>query len=189
MKVVSLLGLLGIALLLSACGEKKSILDEGVGAGMLGERHVVGSTEARRAARTTTMQWERELRRGAEQRPRTRFRNLPPNELRRRLDLVARKLDFEVVSIEFLHPRQLAPKIVVRTSDYLRLTRATAGLLRRLDPKQRTTDRTGWRYEGFYVRAEDEHGTPFMIVYNFWRGGGGGGEWARSERLYPFQHG
>jgi len=42
-------------------------------------------------------------------------------------------------------------------------------------------------FEGFYVRAEDEHGVPF-IVDNFWRvSDGGGGQWARSD--FPFPHG
>jgi hypothetical protein len=48
----------------------------------------------------------------------------------------------------------------------------------------------GRRYEGFYLEAQDERGVPFLGVYNFWRGNHkGGGQWARSEPLYPFQHG
>jgi len=50
-------------------------------------------------------------------------------------------------------------------------------------------DRTGWRYEGFFLEADDEHGVPFAAVFNFWRGsGGGGGQFARSDPLIPFEH-
>jgi hypothetical protein len=109
--------------------------------------------------------------------------------LRARIDHAAERYDFDVVSLELERPRQLAPKVIVRTSHYLRLARATAGILRAIDPHLRTSDdRTGWLFEGFYFRAEDEHGVPFLIAYNFWRSHGGGGEWARSERLSPFPH-
>ena len=43
---------------------------------------------------------------------------------------------------------------------------------------------------GFYLEGRDAEGVPFLIPYNFWRGlGPGGGQWARSEKLYPFDHG
>jgi hypothetical protein len=92
--------------------------------------------------------------------------------------------------VDLLRPRQLAPRIVVRTGDYLRVTRAMPEILRAIDPKARTNDdRTGWRYEGFYFEADDGHGVPFALAFNFWRGSSaGGGQWARSERLYPFAH-
>jgi hypothetical protein len=79
----------------------------------------------------------------------------------------------------------------VETRHYLALARATPAILARLDLHKRSAgDRRGWAYEGFYFEAEDEHRVPFLIVDAFWRGSTpGGGQWARSEPLYPFDHG
>jgi hypothetical protein len=42
-------------------------------------------------------------------------------------------------------------------------------------------------YEGFYLEAQDTHGTPFLAIFNYWRGTHvGGGQWASSESLLPF---
>jgi len=103
----------------------------------------------------------------------------------------AQRYDFDVVSVQLLRPRQLAPKVVVRTKHYLALAHATAAILRRIDPRTPAVDdREGWKYEGFYFEARDERDVPFLIAYNFWRGpSAGGGQWARSEPLYPFVHG
>ena len=186
MKKVALLAVLAAVV---GCGKSKSVLDEGVTFGGRGKPHVIGSTEARQAGARSLTEWQRELRKGARQNPAKRFQNLSPDELRARIDRAAERYDFDVVSLELLRPRQLAPKVIVRTSHYLRLARATAGILRAIDPHPRTSaDRTGWLFEGFYFRAEDEHGVPFLIAYNFWRSHGGGGEWASSERLFPFPH-
>ena len=72
---------------------------------------------------------------------------------------------------------------MVRTTSYLELARATNSILTELDGVPH------WRYEGFYFRAEDEYGVPFLIAYDVVRGESMGGQWARSERLYPFNHG
>ena len=111
--------------------------------------------------------------------------------LRRRLDAAARRNDFEVASLRLLRPRGLAPRIVARTKHYVELAHAAPRILRRLDPKVATgDDRSGWRYEGFYFEADDEHGVPFLLVFNFLRGPhAGGGQWARSDALFPFAHG
>lgn len=95
---------------------------------------------------------------------------------------------FTVLSLNVVRPRQLAPEVVVLTTHYVEVAEATRLILLRVDPKASTgDDRTGWRYEGFFFQAEDEHGVPFLIAFNFWRGGGGGGgQWARSDRLFPF---
>jgi len=107
------------------------------------------------------------------------------------LDQAARENGFEVVSMKLHRPRQLAPEIVIRTSRYLDVSQSARVWLDRVDPKRRTKeDRTGWRFEGFYLRANDEHGVPFFIVFRYTREpGAGGGQWARTERLYPFDHG
>ena len=89
-----------------------------------------------------------------------------------------------------LRPGQLAPEIAVRTTHYLALARALPGILRNLDPHSAQSDTRGWSYEGFFFEAQDENGAPFLAVYNFWRGQhNGGGQWARSEPLFPFPHG
>jgi hypothetical protein len=175
----------------AACGGHRSVLEQGARLGRSTTPHVIGKAEAIAAARSTAAEWERELRERARAAPDRRFDNLDPRLLRRRLAREARRHRFRVVSIRLLRPRQLAPRIVVRTTHYLELARATPAILAALDPKAPTPDdRTGWRYEGFYFEAQDEHGVPFLVVFNFWRGSGlGGGQWARSDALFPFAHG
>ena len=189
--MVKRLALVGVVVLVAGCSGSKSVLDEGVRPGASGKTHVIDSTEALRAGRTTLSHWKLELQSGARQNPGKRFPNLSPDELRARLSAAADRYGFEVVSLDLLQPRQLAPKVIVRTKDYLRLAHATSAILSQIDPKRRTADdRTGWLFEGFYFRAEDEHGVPFLVAYTNMRGSSpGGGQWARSERLYPFGHG
>jgi hypothetical protein len=141
--------------------------------------------------RSTLAGWQRELRLGLSERPGLRFDNLSPTELRRRLDEAAETYDFDVVSVRFHRPKQLAPEVVVRTKHFEQLAQSARVILSRVDPKRMTSDdRTGWRFEGFYFRAEDEDGVPFFVVFNAWRQSEpGGGQWARSESLYPFPHG
>jgi hypothetical protein len=119
------------------------------------------------------------------------FRNLPPSMLRRRLARLATRYHFTVVSLTLRRPRQLAPRVVVRTTHYVELARATWRILRRIDPRPRNgDDPRGWRYEGFFFEAVDEEGVPFLLAYDFMRGpGGGGGAWARSDAVSPFLHG
>jgi hypothetical protein len=177
--------------LASGCGGHRSVLDEGVHLGALGRFHRIGPAEAITDLRQTRAEWEREITSRARAHPRETFANLPVPMLRSRLAALARRYDFEVTSVQLLRPRQLAPSIVVRTRRYVELARATRLILKQLDPKARTNDdRTGWRYEGFFFEADDEHGVPFLAVFNFWRGPhAGGGQWARSDRLFPFAHG
>src|SRR5437588_977186 len=179
---------LALALLASSCGGKRSVLDQGVRCGDLRTVHVRGAHEARRDVRSASRMWQMELRKRARETPRQRFDNLDPTVLRRRLEAAARRYRFEVVSFRLLRPRRLAPRIVVRTKHYLQLAHAAPSILRGSDPKARPDDdRTGWRYEGFYFEADDEHGAPFLLAFNFWRGPhAGGGQWARSDPLFPF---
>jgi hypothetical protein len=179
-----------VAALASGCGSHRSALDEGVRLGSSGRVHRVGVAEARKNVRQARAEWGREITSRASAYPRQTFSNLPAPALRARLAALARRYDFEVTSMQLRRPRQLAPSIVVRTQHYVELARATRVILKQLDPKARTNDdRTGWRYEGFFFEAGDENGVPFLAAFNFWRGpGGGGGQWARSERLYPFAH-
>jgi hypothetical protein len=157
-------------------GAEPSILDEGISVNFGCDVRHFSDDDARKAARVTEGSWRRELRKRARASPRQRFANLAPAVLRARLRQAAGTYGFEVVSVDLLRPRQLAPKIVVRTDDYLGMTQALRRFVRRLDPKARTgDDRTGWRYEGCYFEAVDADGVPFVVVFNFWRGSGGGG--------------
>jgi hypothetical protein len=123
--------------------------------------------------------------------PRNDFSNPSKDQLMGDLRALAQKHDFDLVSARLPMPRQAAPRIVVRTKHYLDLAHATPAILRQIDPRTATPqDSRGWKYEGFYFEAQDEHGIPFLIVFNFERGPSpGGGQWARSEPLYPYSHG
>jgi hypothetical protein len=182
--------ILVIAALASGCGSHDSVLDEGVHVGSFGRVYRIGPTQAVTAVRRARADWERELASRARAYPQQTFANVPEPVLRDRLAAFVRRYDFEVMSLHLRRPRQLAPDIVVRTSDYLELAHALPLILKQLDPKVRTNDdRTGWRFEGFFLEAGDEHGVPFAAVFNFWRGsGGGGGQFTRSDALFPFAH-
>jgi hypothetical protein len=119
------------------------------------------------------------------------FDNLARKTLRNRLVQAAENHHFEIVSVAFLHPRQLAPQIVIRTTHYVEVAHALPKILARIDPRMpKRDDRRGWAYEAFYLEARNEKGVPFLAVFNYWRGpSAGGGQWARSEPLYPFVHG
>jgi hypothetical protein len=181
--------LIGVAVVASGCDEQKSVFDAGV-CTQTGCRKV-SAEEALQVGRKSLVSWHRGLRQGVRERPGRRFDNLAPAELRRRLEKAAAEDDFEVVSLKLNRPRQLAPEVVIRTKKYAEVAESAKFWLRAVDPERRTGDsRTGWRFEGFYLRANDEHGVPFFIVFNTMRGvSPGGGMWARSEPLFPFEHG
>jgi hypothetical protein len=180
-----------VTILCGCRGGNESVLDEGRTVGVSRGRHKVGSYEATRSVRAALRSWNRELAKRARAAPAQRFDNLPVATLERRLQVLAEAHDFDVVTVQLNRPAQLAPRVIVRTTHYPELAKATPVILRRLDPKRATNDdRTGWRFEGFFFEARDEHGIPFLATFNFWRGGnGGGGQFARSEQLYPFEHG
>ena len=181
--------LVACAAVAAGCGSHRSVLDAGIGLG--GKSHCVGAAEATRDARATYASWRRELAKRAREDPGTRFPNLAPSLFRQRLAEAAKRYDFEVVSVRFLRPRQLAPEVVVRTKRYDELARAMPPIDAALNPREPARDdRRGWEYEGFWLEAQDEHGVPFLAVFTFMRGPGpGGGQWARSEPLFPFPHG
>ena len=149
----------------------------------------LGGVGIRQGRASIRRQWERAVCNRAVAAPRQHFANLPPDTLRKRLAAAAKDHDFQVVAVKLLWPKQLAPEIVVRTPHEVALARALPGILRNLDPHRGRLDNRGWSYEGFYFEARDESGVPFLGVYNFWRGEHkGGGQWARSEELFPFAH-
>ncbi len=192
--------LTALVVLVAGCGsqgralsQSRAVLYEGVGLRHPGTKvvnHRVNDAAARRGGARVRDQWEREIRSRAIESPREHFANLSLEMLKERLAEAARDHGFQIVAAKLLRPRQLAPEITVRTTHYLALTHALPGILRRLDPHIGHSDTHGWSYEGFYFEAQDERGVPFLGVYNFWRGQHkGGGQWARSESLYPFPHG
>jgi hypothetical protein len=104
----------------------------------------------------------------------------------------SKRYRFDVAEVRFYHPLQLAPFVIVRSAAPKTFSRDTAAVEGLLDPHilPGATDRNGWAYEGFYLEARDSKGIPFLAVFNYFRGASaGGGQWARSESLYPFQHG
>jgi hypothetical protein len=176
---------------LAGCGGHGSVLDAGVTFGHLAKAHKIGPAEAARDARAAHAEWYRETAKRAREDPRTRFPNLAPFLFRQRLAEAARRYGFQVVSVRFLRPRQLAPEVVVRTKHYVELAHAMRAIEAALNPRlPARDDRRGWEYEGFYFEAQDEHSVPFLAVFDFMRGSGpGGGQWARSDPLFPFAHG
>jgi hypothetical protein len=123
--------------------------------------------------------------------PQAHFDNPPESVLRDRLEHAAAQFHFTVERVEILHPAQQAPMIVVRSADPDQLAEATPAILKLIDPKAATgDDRTGWAYEGFFFEARGSNEVPFLVTFNYWRGPhAGGGQWARSNGLFPFNRG
>jgi hypothetical protein len=190
MKVPTLIGFLLLAFLMSACSEKSSVLTAGYDR-LGGKSPSPNAEKAVAQAAMSKRNWLHEIESRARRHPKERFLNPSMDELMGTLRTLARKNDFDIVSVRLLKPRQLAPMVVIRTKHYLDLAHATSEILRRIDPRAPVRpDSQGWKYEGFYFEAQDEHGIPFLSAFNSWRGAsGGGGQWARSEPLYPFAHG
>lgn len=141
---------------------------------------------ARHAADSAYRAWSAALRAGAAADRRVTFPNPPVAVLRGRLRSAGRRYGFRVAQLYVKWPRQQAPYIVVSSSNRRSFARAVPAILRLLDPKRDT----GWAYEGFYLEARDRSGSPFLVVFNHWRGPhGGGGQWGRNADLYPFAHG
>jgi hypothetical protein len=147
--------------------------------------------EARSEAKQTLSDWLSELKVRAQRHPAARFRNLSRPLFLSRLHQLAARYHFRVVRARILQPVQDAPLVIVQTSDPQAFVHAVPSIQHLLDPKQRTNDdRTGWAYEGFYLGALDIHGTPFLSIFNYWRGPrAGGGQWAARESLFPYPHG
>jgi hypothetical protein len=159
--------------------------------GVMAPEHRLDDDEGRATVARAYGRWRKEIRQRATVDPGQRFDNPPRCQFEASLHRLADAYDVSVVSVGLFRPRQLAPAVVVRSTNYEALARATPAILRALDPKRRTDDdRTGWRWEAFSFQAVDERGVPFLAAFNFWRGPhAGGGRWARSDPLFPFEHG
>jgi hypothetical protein len=181
----------GAAALVAGCssGSDRSVLHQGIRPGSSGNVVVISDHEASRAGATTRSSWRKGLEERARRHPHQRFDNPSRSEFRHRLRELARRHGFAVISARVLQPRQDAPMVVVETRHYRELARSTAAILRVLNPKDRGGDGEGWHYEGFYWEAHDERGVPFLVASTLMRGQVEGQQWARSEALYPFEHG
>lgn len=182
--ILSCLALLAVGCSGHAAVGDRSVLTQG-GFQFHSVVHKVSDREAARSARSTRAHWMRAIKGAARKYPGIPFRSPSREVLLARLGREAKAHDFEVVSLRMLRPRDLAPLIIVRTTHYVSLARATGAILGNLD-RERSYDPD---YEGFYFEAQDERGVPFFSAYNVRRGQIEGGEWARSEPLYPFPHG
>jgi hypothetical protein len=139
----------------------------------------------------TKREWQQTLAENAADDPTSRFANLSEDEFLARLREASDKYDFRVVRIRLLEPLQAAPFVVVEADDPAAPSRNVPAILHLLDPQAPVgEDWEGWAFEGFFFEARDADGIPFLAVYNHWRGSDrGGGQWARREDLYPFEHG
>ena len=174
----------------SGCASSRSILYSGVSGLAGGPKRVVTDAAALREARAARAQWVAEITRRAQKDPSERFANLPARRLRLRLAHEAARYHFTVKKVQLFHPRQVALLVIIQTRRYLAFARAVSAIENSLDPHTGHSDRAGWAFEGFFLEAQDERGVPFLGAFNFERGSGpGGGEWARSDQLYPFTHG
>ena len=192
-RYVSLLGVaaatLAVAVVVAGCGaSSRSILYSGDSFGASSSPpHVVTDAEAVRAGRTVRAFWLSNLASG-ELGP---AGNLSPREFRSRLAQAASRYGFTVKRVRFIHTRgQIAPLVIVETRSYLAFARATPAIVKSLDPltdkKNNVTGENFWTFPGFFLEAKDERGQPFLIAHDF---PSGGGQWARSDQLYPYAHG
>ena len=179
---------LALAVAAAGCGDSRSILMSGVSGGLRGSPpQVVTDAAAVRAGRTVRAFWLSNLASG-ELGP---VSNLSPREFRSRLARAATRYGFTVERVRFIRTRgRIAPLVVVETGDYLAFARATPAIAKSLDPLTHTTNQATGEvfrsFPGFFLEAEDGLKVPFLIVHNF---PSGGGQWARSDQLYPYSHG
>jgi hypothetical protein len=133
--------------------------------------------------------WKQELLASANEDKDVRFPTPSQAALEEKLGSAASQFDFRVLSVEFVPAPQGSPLVIVESGSPRRFSQDTPAILRLVDPqKGGGEDWEGWGYEGFFLGAQDRQGEPFLAVFNFWRGRGGG-QWARNEELYPFEHG
>jgi hypothetical protein len=115
-----------------------------------------------------------------------RFPNPAPAAFRKRVALVGRRYGFRVVSLVLLHPRQIAPLLIVGTSRSRKgFVHDVPTIMNLLNPTSHAGQRSADTFEGFLFAAQDRRG-PFVEVQEAHRGLAEGGEWSPNPCLYPY---
>jgi hypothetical protein len=161
--------------LVAGCGGHRTVLDEGV-----------TPANARRDVASVRRQWLAEVRADALRYPHVQFHNLDRGEFVARLDVQARRHDFRISRITWHRVYLDAPDVTVVSTHYLQLAKDLPQVLDAIDPPPRSDHRA---FEAIFLEAVDGHGVPFVAIYDSLRGHIMGGQWARSERLFPYAHG
>jgi hypothetical protein len=86
------------------------------------------------------------------------------------------------------HPRQLAPEVVVESTDFVHAAKHLGAVIDAIDPAH-PPHSNARVYEAIFVELVDERGIPYALAFDSLRGHIEGGQWARAEALYPFAHG
>jgi hypothetical protein len=165
---------LAVAVVVSGCGDSRSILYAGVtprvppvSSHPSPHPQVVTDAEAVRAGLSAHAYWLSHLAsaRGRPDRP------LSPRQFRRRVASAAGRYGFTVKRVRFVRRtrRKVAPLVIVETSSYLAYAHALSAIVGSLAP-----------HPALYLEAIDERGVPFLIVTY---PPGGWSIWARSDPL------
>jgi hypothetical protein len=176
------------AIVLAGCASSRSVLNSGITPGLGGKTILITDAAAVRDGKANRADWLQMVK-GESDRG-LRFAGVPAREFRSRLAAAAARYGFKVDRIEFLEQPRPTPLVVVQTSRYLAFARAVPAIERSLDPHRGRSDLRGWSFRAFYLEAVDEKGVPFLSVDDV-EGADGvtGGQWARSDPLFPFPHG
>ena len=146
-----------------------------------------------RTARTLLKQWTAYVESGAKLNPKPHFAKARRTTIEQILERNAGRFGYTPRRVTVLPGRDGAPMIIVKVCGRpLGFSRSFPTLWRRLDPLSQAPgpDWHTYTYEAFFFEALDSHGIPFLVVWNAWRQPPrGGGQWARTEALLPFQHG
>jgi hypothetical protein len=138
-------------------------------------------------------QWTRYVAKGAALDAKPRFPTARRAAIERVVQRSASRFHYTVKRVSVLKGHDGAPLVIVRVTrrPLVSFSKAFPTLWRGLDPLIRSgPDWHAYKYEAFFFEAVDGRGTPFLVVWNAWRQPPrGGGQWARTEALFPFPHG
>ena len=188
-RLAPVLVLLVVGVVVAGCASSRSVLYGGVSFGVTGKKTVVTDAAAARDGKRIRKHWLAEIARRRRESG-LRFRNLSRPAFRSRLAAAAARDHFTVERLQFVHSGQVTPLVVLRTDRYVALARAIPSIASSLDPQHGPQDWQGWSFGALYLEAQDERGVPFVVVTNvIGSGTATGGQWARSDRLFPYAHG
>ena len=117
---------LALAMVAAGCGNSRSILYKGITPGVSGQRIVFSDAMAVRDGNAIRKQWLAEVERAGSEYPKERFDNVPESRFRARLAKAAARDQFTVKRVEFLHPRQATPLVIVQSRHYLDMLMSSA---------------------------------------------------------------